>query len=228
MHALLYVLCPKDGVNSSSEARNRVYNWLIDEHFVGEGVMDAGDGLPSPIFFCLRQEQGKLVAGYTSQDVSGTNLVLDVLCHRSQDPVTRAVTQKVIDRLEVIEIDINKGEGAFITPEASDLEAGQLIEIPGANCSGDEIGTQQIEIGSLRFSKRTAQPGDHRVRAQPDQNIQNIDHLVRIGQPAREIGNEPSNGAASGDKQPCPAIGKPGSQENRDQVEEGEIDFVTG
>ena len=36
MHALLYVLCPKDDVNTSNDAKNIVYNWLIEEHFVGE------------------------------------------------------------------------------------------------------------------------------------------------------------------------------------------------
>ncbi len=37
MHALLYVLCPKDGLADSEAARKHVYNWLSDNGFTGNG-----------------------------------------------------------------------------------------------------------------------------------------------------------------------------------------------
>jgi hypothetical protein len=37
MHALLYVLCPKDGLVDSKSARNHVFNWLTENGFTGNG-----------------------------------------------------------------------------------------------------------------------------------------------------------------------------------------------
>ncbi len=86
-------------------------------------------------------EDAEFVAADTAENVRGANRTLERSCEFAQDFITCSVTQRVVDGLEVINVEIEDGELAIVMQLALSLKRllDGIDEREAAACAGELV-----------------------------------------------------------------------------------------
>src|SRR5215203_6966142 len=93
------------------------------------------------IFFTdICKQDGKLIAAETGKKIRDANLFLDRIDHGFQNQVTNRVTLLIVDRLEIIQVNINHSIWAFINFGMDHSLFSEFIERTSIQGAGQWIG----------------------------------------------------------------------------------------
>jgi hypothetical protein len=108
-----------------ADARRDVARLALDDQRIAQGLGEpAGDAQRVVLADHAGQQHGELVAAEPRDDVVGAQAARQALGHRADQPVAGAVAERVVDDLEVVEVDEEHGDA----PGAPAEIAGQALE----------------------------------------------------------------------------------------------------
>ena len=162
------------------------------------------------------QHDGELVAPQPGAGVGGAGAAAQHRGHRAEDPVALGVPPRVVERLEVVEVEEGDGERAPVAPGAGQLHLDALQEGPLVVEPGQRIAAHQLAEGGVGALQRRDQQAAHRQGRHLDDPVPDVD---RHGDPQQVVAPQHRRRAQAGHRQPGPGAGAPGSQEAGRHVE---------
>ena len=117
---------------------------LADERPVAEGLEDALGGDPCLVRPGVGQDEGELVAAVAGRDVRRPQGGPDQLGGPGQHPVAEEVAERVVDELEVVEVEHHHAQRPTAALRPDDLLAQALVQEPVVVEAG-----QRVAVGEL-------------------------------------------------------------------------------
>ena len=140
---------------------------LADERPVAERLEDPLGGVPGLVAVGLGQDDRELVAAVAGRDVRRAQRRPDELRGPGQDPVAEQVAERVVDELEVVEVEHQHAQRAPAALGADDLLAQPLVQEAvvveaGQRVAVGELAGVLVEAGVLERHRRLVghRPGE--------------------------------------------------------------------
>ena len=182
---------------------------------LGSGGREPGDRGPHPLGDLLRvvrvgarQDQGEFLAARPGRGVPAADRVAELGAHALEHPVPEGMPMALVDRLEVVEVEGDQGDGGPAPAAAfcSSLAQG-LLEPAVVREAGERVGLR--EVAQLRLLAVEERPSAPRVSAMPDAALKIAQRPVAPGDREPED-RAPEQGEADGGPGHHPAVGTAG------------------
>jgi hypothetical protein len=114
----------------------------------------------------LGEQHGELVAAQTGHHVAVAQAATQQVGHAHDELIARGVTQRVVDELEVVEIQGQESGRRAVAPRAGDLGFELLLEAPAVEQAGQRLAVDQaLELGVVTLA--LGDVGQHRHPEHP-------------------------------------------------------------
>ena len=117
---------------------------LADERVVAERLEDPLRGAPGLVAVGLGQDDRELVAAVARRDVRRAQRRADELRRPGQDPVAEQVAERVVDQLEVVEVEHQHAQRAAAALGPDDLLAEALVQEPVVVEAGQRVAVGEV------------------------------------------------------------------------------------
>src|SRR5262249_29440434 len=87
----------------------------------------------------VRHDEHEFLASVAAYDILAARRHHQVLAHRPQYRVTRRVSQRVVEALELVDVDHHHAERAAAAPRAALLAAKRLFKVPAVVYAGQAV-----------------------------------------------------------------------------------------